>query len=45
MSQILINHESLETRVAIATEGVIQEYFIERNDEDNLVGSVIKGVI
>ncbi|MDT8389667.1 MAG: Rne/Rng family ribonuclease [Lentisphaeria bacterium] len=45
MSQILINHESLETRVAIATDGVIQEYFIERNDEDNLVGSVIKGVI
>jgi len=45
MSQILINQEGLETRVAIATEGVIQEYFIERSDENNIVGSVYKGVI
>lgn len=45
MSQILINHEGLETRVAIADQGVIQEYFIERTDEEHIVGSVFKGVI
>jgi Rne/Rng family ribonuclease len=45
MRQILINDEGLETRVAVVQDGKLVDYFIERKGEQQLVGSVFKGVI
>ncbi|MFA4945185.1 MAG: Rne/Rng family ribonuclease [Lentisphaeria bacterium] len=45
MKQILINAGGLETRVAVVSDGKLEEYFIERRDEDRLVGSIFKGRI
>ncbi len=45
MKQILINSEGLETRVAIVIDGKLDDYFIERNDEDRLAGSIYKARI
>jgi Rne/Rng family ribonuclease len=45
MKQLLINHEELETRVAVVENGRFQDYFIERKDEHHLVGSIFKGVV
>ena len=45
MRQILINDEGLETRVAVVQDGKLVDYFIERKGEEQLVGSVFKGVI
>ncbi len=45
MKQILINDEGLETRVAVVNDGKLVDYFIERKGEQQLVGSVFKGVI
>ena len=45
MKQILINVGGLESRVAVVENGIIQEYFIERRDEQQLVGSIYKGRI
>lgn len=45
MRQILINDEGLETRVAVVNSGKLEDYFIERKGEQQLVGSVFKGVI
>ncbi len=45
MKQILINVGGLETRVAVVDNGILQEYFIERRDERQLVGSIYKGRI
>jgi len=41
--EIIINAEALETRVAIIEEGRLEEFTIERNTEDRLVGSIYKG--
>ncbi|HEY8240834.1 MAG TPA: Rne/Rng family ribonuclease, partial [Kiritimatiellia bacterium] len=43
--EIIINAESLETRVAVIEEGKLEDYFIERPSEDRIVGSVFKGKI
>jgi ribonuclease G len=43
--EIIINAESLETRVAILEEGKLEDYFIERPSEDRIVGSIFKGRI
>jgi Ribonuclease G/E len=43
--EIIINAESLETRVAILEEGKLEDYFIERKGEDRIVGSIFKGRI
>ncbi|MFH0908443.1 MAG: Rne/Rng family ribonuclease [bacterium] len=43
--EIIINAESLETRVAVLEEGKLEDYFIERPSEDRIVGSVFKGKI
>jgi ribonuclease G len=43
--EIIINAESLETRVAIQEEGKLEDYFIERSSEDRIVGSIFKGRI
>lgn len=41
--EIIINAEALETRVAIIEEGRLEEFTIERNTEDRIVGSIFKG--
>lgn len=45
MKQILINDEGLESRVAVVENGRLLDYFIERKDEEQLAGSIFKGVI
>lgn len=45
MKLILINAGGMETRVAVVDNSRLQEYFIERRDDDHLVGSVFKGRI
>lgn len=43
--RLVINREKLETRVALVEDGVVEEYTIERSDDDHLVGSVFKGKV
>ncbi|MFC1467557.1 ribonuclease E/G [Verrucomicrobiota bacterium] len=43
--EIIINCEHLETRVAVLEEGKLENFFIERSEEDRLVGSIFKGKI
>lgn len=41
--EVIINAESLETRVAVLEEGRLEEFTIERTEEERLVGSIFKG--
>ena len=41
--EIVVNAESLEVRVAVLEEGNLEEFFIERESEDRVVGSIFKG--
>jgi ribonuclease G len=41
--EIIINSESLETRVAVVQDGKLDEFTIERTNEERLVGSIFKG--
>ena len=41
--EIIINTESLETRVAILDNGSLEEFNIERTETERLVGSIFKG--
>ena len=43
--EIIVNSESLETRVAIMTDGHLEEFSIERPTEERIVGSIYKGRI
>lgn len=43
--EVIINSESLETRVAVLEDGRLEEFTIERTTEDRLVGSIYKGKI
>lgn len=43
--EIIINAESLETRVALLEEGRLEEFTIERTGEERLVGSIFKGKV
>ncbi len=43
--EIIINAESLETRIAQQEEGRLEEFTIERNTEERLVGSIFKGKV
>jgi len=43
--EIVINKESLQSRVVILEEGKLEDFFIERNSEDRIVGSIFKGKI
>src|SRR5258706_15939440 len=43
--EVLINAESLETRVAVSEEGRLEEFTIERTTEERLVGSIFKGKV
>lgn len=41
--EIIINVERLETRVAVMENGRLEEFMVERPEEERLVGSVFKG--
>lgn len=43
--EIVINEEGLETRVALLEEGKLEGFFVERESEDRIVGSIFKGKI
>jgi len=43
--EILINIESLETRVAVLEEGRLENFHIERQEDHRIVGSIFKGRI
>ena len=43
--EVIINAESLETRVAVLEEGRLEEFTIERTSDDRLVGSIYKGKV
>jgi ribonuclease G len=43
--EVIINAESLETRVAVLEEGRLEEFNIERTDDERLVGSIFKGKV
>ena len=43
--EIIINSESLETRVAVLIEGKLDEFTIERTETERLVGSIFKGKV
>jgi len=44
-ARIIVNCEKLEQRVALLEEGILEEYTVERTADDNIVGSIYKGVI
>jgi ribonuclease G len=41
--EVIINAESLETRVGVLEDGRLEEFTIERTGDERLVGSVFKG--
>jgi ribonuclease G len=41
--EVVINAETLETRVAVLEDGKLEEFNIERTTEERLVGSIFKG--
>ena len=43
--EIIINAEALETRVAVMEDGRLEEFTIERTEEERLVGSIYKGKV
>ncbi|MCF7669879.1 MAG: Rne/Rng family ribonuclease [Verrucomicrobia bacterium] len=43
--EIIINAESLETRVSVLEDGKVEEFTIERVNEERLVGSIFKGKV
>jgi ribonuclease G len=43
--EILINIEPLETRVVVLDEGKLDNFHIEREDDNRIVGSIFKGKI
>jgi ribonuclease G len=43
--EVVINAETLETRVGVLEEGRLEEFNIERTSEERLVGSIFKGKV
>ncbi len=43
--EIIINKEGLETRVAVMEDGKLEGFYVERESEDRIVGSIFKGKI
>jgi len=41
--EIIVNAESLETRVAVLENGKLEEFQIEHPTEERIVGSIFKG--
>lgn len=44
-NKIVVNCEKLETRVALLEQGSLEEYTVERANDDNIVGSIFKGIV
>lgn len=44
-NRIVINCEKLETRVALLEQGSLEEYTVERTHDENIVGSIYKGIV
>ncbi|MDF1810768.1 MAG: Rne/Rng family ribonuclease [Verrucomicrobiales bacterium] len=44
-NKIVINAEKLETRVALLEAGSLEEYTVERVHEEQIVGSIYKGIV
>jgi len=42
-NSLIINIERLERRVALLEDGVLEEYTVEREGDQNIVGSIFKG--
>ena len=42
-NSIIVNVEKLERRVALLENGVLEEYTVEREGDQNIVGSIFKG--
>ncbi len=43
--EIIINKESLQTRVVVQEDGRLEDFSIERSSDDRIVGSIFKGKI
>ena len=43
--EIIVNCEKLETRVAVAENGLMEEFLVEQTTRERLVGSVFKGKV
>lgn len=44
-NKIVVNCEKLETRVALLEHGSLEEYTVERSNDENIVGSIFKGIV
>ena len=44
-NKIVVNCEKLETRVALLENGSLEEYTVERSNDENVVGSIFKGIV
>ena len=44
-NSIVVNVERLERRVALLEDGVLEEYTVEREGEQNIVGGIFKGKV
>ncbi len=42
---LVINNEKLERRVALLDNGVLEEYDVEREGDNNIVGGIFKGTV
>ena len=42
---LVVNAEKLERRVALLENGILEEYTIEREGDDNIVGGIFKGKV
>ena len=43
--ELIINCEALETRVALLKEGILEDFDVERKEEDRMVGAIFKGYV
>ncbi len=44
-NKIVVNCEKLEVRVALLENGSLEEYTVERANDENIVGSIFKGIV
>lgn len=44
-TEILINVTARETRIALVTNGALQEVYIERSDKQRIIGNIYKGKV
>lgn len=44
-TEVLVNHTPYETRVALLEDGVLQDFFVERERKRGIVGNIYKGKV